>query len=154
MNKNHKIKWVLDLAGHAETFVWECIETRVTKKYWLTSEKTLTTGKYKIPLTCSIGETCFTSISVIRGKLFSDNHKILNYVHKDTNYLLYVIITLVNNIRGWDTLFYDKLKAPDLGSRSRGLNNLCGRMIFGPFEKFYHEGTIWRGPTAVISFII
>ena len=27
-------------------------------------------------------------------------------------------------------------------------------MIFGPFEKNYHEGTLWRGSRSVISFII
>ena len=26
-------------------------------------------------------------------------------------------------------------------------------MIFGPFEKCFHEGTFWRGPRAVIPFI-
>ena len=27
-------------------------------------------------------------------------------------------------------------------------------MIFGPFEKCFHGGTLWRGPRAVIYFIL
>ena len=52
-----------------------------------------------------------------------------------------------------DTVFYDGVKASDLGSRSRVLKHLHGRMIFGPFEK-NHEGTLCRGPRAVISLIL
>ena len=29
-----------------------------------------------------------------------------------------------------------------------------GRTVFDTFETFYHEGTLWRGPIAVISFIL
>ena len=41
-----------------------------------------------------IGGTIFTSIAVIGGRLFSNQHKNLNHVHKDSKDLVYVIITL------------------------------------------------------------
>ena len=66
----------------------------------------------------------------------------MNHVHKDNEYFLSVIITLGTNIRGGDTVFYDGTKTSDLESRAHALNNLHGRMIFGPFEKCFHEGTI------------
>ena len=66
--------------------------------------------KRKIPSKCRIEETCFTSVALNGGKLFSNNPKSMNHVHKDTNYVLYVIITLGANIRGVDTVFYDEVK--------------------------------------------
>ena len=59
----------------------------------------------------------------------------MNHVHKENNYLLSVIITPVNNIRGGGTVFYDGVKTSDLGSRAHVLKHLHGRMVFGPFEK-------------------
>ena len=67
--------------------------------------------------------------------------------------MLYVIITLINNIRGGDTVFYDRIKTSDLGSRAHILKHLFGRMIFVPFFSFC-EGNLWRGPGAIISLII
>ena len=51
-------------------------------------------------------------------------------------------------------MFHDGLKPSDLGSRSHVLKHLHGRMIFGPFEREIHEGTLFRGHITVISFII
>ena len=67
---------MLDLEGQAETFVWGCIEKIKTKRYWFTLKKILTTAKEKIPSKCIIGETCFTFIYAIEGKLFSNHPKI------------------------------------------------------------------------------
>ena len=65
-----------------------------------------------------------------------------------------VIITLVKNISGGDTVFYDGVKISDLGSRAHILKHLHERMIFGPFEIFFHEGTLRSGYRAVISLIL
>ena len=102
-------------------------------------------SKRKIPSKYIIGEICFTSIAVIGGKLFSHNPKNMNHVHKYTNYLLSIIITLKTYMRGGYTVFYDRVKTTDLGIRAHALKYLHGRMIFGPFETIYHEGTLWRG---------
>ena len=51
-------------------------------------------------------------------------------------------------------MFYDGLKTSDLVSRARVLKHLHGRMIFGPFERKIHEGTLWSGYRSVISFIL
>ena len=52
------------------------------------------------PSKCRIGETFFTSMDVIGGKLFSKNRKNMKHVHKGSNYLLYVILNLGKKIRG------------------------------------------------------
>ena len=64
----------------------------------------------------------FTSMAVIGGKLFSNHHKNLNHVHKDSKDLVSVIIILGKNISGGDTVFYDGVKTFDLGSRVNVLN--------------------------------
>ena len=116
--------------------------------------KKLEKGKEMLPSTCRIGGNLFTSMAVIGGKLYSYNHKNLNHVHKDSKYLVSVIITLGKYISGGETVFYDWVKTSDLGSRAHILKHLRGIMIFGPFEKVFHEGTFWSGYWAVISFIL
>ena len=91
-------------------------------------------------------------MAVIGGRLVSNHHKNLNHVHKDSNNLVYFIITLGENISGGDTVFYDGVKTSDLGIRSHILKFLHERMIFDPFE-FFYEGTLLRGHKSVISFI-
>ena len=93
-------------------------------------------------------------MAVIGGKIFSNYPKNLNHVYKDSKDLISVIITLGKDISGGDTVFYDGVKISDLGSRAHILKHLHGRMIFGPFEKVFHEGTLWSGYRAVISFIL
>ena len=92
-------------------------------------------AKEILPSKCRIGETNFTSMAVIGGRIFSNHHKNLNHVHKDSKYLVSVIITMGKNISGEDTVFYYGVKTSDLGSRSHVLKILHGRMIFGPLKK-------------------
>ena len=68
--------------------------------------------------------------------------------------MVYVIITVGKDISGGDTVFYDGVKKSELGSRAYILKYLHGIMIFGPFEKVFHEGTLWSGYRAVVSFIL
>ena len=93
-------------------------------------------------------------MAVIGGKLYSNLPKNLNRLHKDSKDMFSVIITVVKDISGVDTVFYDGVKTSDLWSRAHVLKHLHGRMIFGPFEKKFHEGTLWSGYRAVISFIL
>ena len=74
-------------------------------------------------------------MDVIGGRLYSNRPKNLNHVHKDSKYLVSVIISLGGNISGGDTVFYDVVKTSELGSRAHVLKCLHGRMIFCPFEK-------------------
>ena len=111
-------------------------------QYWSNLKEKLEMAKEILPSTCRIGETIFTSMAVIGGKLYSNHPKNLNHVHKDSKNLVHVIITLGGDISGGDNVFYYGVKTSDLGSRAHVLKNLYGRMIFGPFEK-NHEGTIW-----------
>ena len=59
----------------------------------------------------------------------------MNHVHKDSKYMVSVIITVGKYISGGDTVFYDGVKTSDFVSRARILKYLHGRMIIGPFEK-------------------
>ena len=93
-------------------------------------------------------------MDVIGGKVFSNSPKNMNHVHKDTKYLFSVIITLGTNTRGGDTALHDGVKTYYLGIRYHVLKHLHGRMGFDPFEKNYHEDNLWRGPRAVMFFII
>ena len=93
-------------------------------------------------------------MAVIGGKMYRNHPKNLNYIHKDTRDLVSVIITLGKYISGGDTVFYDGVKPSDFGSRSHIIKHLHGSMVFGPFEKGFHEGTMWSGYRAVISFIL
>ena len=111
-------------------------------------------AKEILPSTCRIGGTFFASMAVIGGKLYRNHPKNMNHVHKDTKDLVSVIITLGKNVSGGDTFFCDGVKKSDLGSRAHILKHLHRRMIFGPFEKVLHEGTLWSGYRAVIFFIL
>ena len=87
----------------------------------------------------------FTSMAVIGGKLYRNHPKNLNHVHKDIKYLVSFIITLGKDKSGGNTVFYDGVKSSDFGSRAHILKHLHGRMVFGPFEKVFHEGNLWSG---------
>ena len=93
-------------------------------------------------------------MDVIGGKLYHNHPKNMNDVYKDIKDLVSVIITLGKDISGGDTVFYDGVKSSDFGSRDHILKNLHGRMVFGTFEKVFHEGNLWSGYRAVISFIL
>ena len=93
-------------------------------------------------------------MAVIGGQLYRNHPRNPNHIHKDTKDLVSVIITLGKNIIGGDTVFYDGMKTCDVGNRSHILKHSHGRMVFGPFEKVFHEGTLWSGYRSVISFIL
>ena len=54
-----KEKWILDLAGEDENFIWGCIEKRQQQNIGKKLEKCLIEAKENILLQCRIGETCF-----------------------------------------------------------------------------------------------
>ena len=51
-------------------------------------------AKEILPSTCRIGGTIFTPMAVIGGRLFSNHHKNMNHVHKDSKELVSVIIKM------------------------------------------------------------
>ena len=61
-----------------------------------------------------IRKTIFTYISIIRVKIYSNHPKNMNHVHKYTNDLVSVIITLGTNKSGLDNMFYEGVKMTDL----------------------------------------
>ena len=115
--------------------------------------KFLTAAKQKIRLQFRIEETCFTSIDVIGGKICSNNPKNMNYVHKDSKDLVSVTINLGKNISGGGTVFNVGVKKKDSIKRYHVLKYLHGRIIMGPFERCFHEGSLWKWHRTVIYFI-
>ena len=128
-------------------------EKKLTQ-YWSNLKLKLEKSKEILPSTCRIGETIFTPMAVIGGRLYRNHPKNRNHMHKDVKDLVSVIITLGKYIIGGDTVFYDGVKSCDFGNRAHILKNSHGRMVFGPFEKVFHEGTLWSGYRSVISFIL
>ena len=49
-------------------------------------------------------------MAVIIGKLYSNHPNNINHVHKDTKYMVSVIINVVKDISGGDTVFYYGVK--------------------------------------------
>ena len=49
--------------------------------------------------------------------------------------------TLGKNITGGDTVLYDGNKTYNVGNRIHIIKHSHGRMIFGLFERVFHEGT-------------
>ena len=128
---------------------------RVTKKYWSTLKQKPTISNEILPSKFGIGRGGgVTSMYLISGKLISNNPKNMNHKHKDSKDLFSVIITQGKYKRGGENVFYDGVKISGLGSRARVLKHLHGRMIFASLEKYFHEGTLWRGPRSVISSIL
>ena len=69
--------------------------------------KKLDKVRENIPKQYMIGDACFTALATIGGNLFTIRPKNLNPVHKESTYLLSVIIILVTNVHGDETVFYD-----------------------------------------------
>ena len=101
-----------------------------------------------------IGDTFFILLATIGVNLFTRHPKNLNHVHKDSNYLLSVIIILGTDVHGGETVFNDGEKMYDIGKRSHILKHLHGRCVVDGFDKTLHEGSILTGHRAVISFIL
>ena len=97
-------------------------------------------AKEIIPNECRIGDTCFTSLATIGGNLYTRNAKNLNRVHKDSKYLMLVIIILGTDVHGGET--------------AHVLKHSHGRCVIGSFDKILHEGSLWTSHRAVISFIL
>ena len=63
-----------------------------------------------LPSTCRIGKGNLTSMAVIGGRLFSNHHKNMKNIHKDSKDLVSIIITLGKDTSGGKTMFYDGVK--------------------------------------------
>ena len=106
--KGHEIlqqPWILALAKSVETFIIVSIYEMPTIKYWQNLGSTMDKAKDMIPKECRIGDTCFTSLATVGGNLYTRHPKNLNHVHKDSKYLLLVIIILGTDVHGGEKFF-------------------------------------------------
>ena len=99
--------WVIALAKSVETFIIFSIYYMPTIKYWQTLGRDMKKAKKMIPKECRIGDTCFTSLAIIGGNLYTRHVKNLNHVHNDSKDLLSVIIILGTDVNGGEKVFYD-----------------------------------------------
>ena len=122
-------------------------------KYWEYQKWNIATAQPKIPEKSKMVNIYFTSVAVLGGKLHISHPTNMNYVNKKSNSLLYDIVTLGTNVHGGDTILNDVICVYDLGQRTHVLKHLHGRCIVGPFERVFHEISLWRRNRAIVSFI-
>ena len=77
-----------------------------------------------------------------------------NHVHKDSKDILLVIIILGTDVNGGETVFNDGKNMNDNGKIAHVLKHSHERCVIGYFDKNLHEGSIWNGHRAVLSFIL
>ena len=106
-------------------------------KYWDRQRWDIIKAKEKPPQKCRFGNTCFTSLSVIGGKIYSPHPNHRNHVHKDHNDFLSLIIKFGTNVSGGDNFFNDIICVYDLCQISHVLKHLHIICIVGPFERFF-----------------
>ena len=99
--------WIISLAKSFETFLMVSISDMPTIKHWKNLGIFMDKSKEKILKQCRIGDTCFTSLETIGVNLFTRHPKNLNIVHKDSNYLLSVIIILGKKFQSGERVFND-----------------------------------------------
>ena len=155
--KGHQIlqqPWIISLAKSIETFIEVSMIEMPTIKYWKNLGRIMNQAKMMIPEECRIGDTCFTSLETIGGNLYTRHANNLNHVHKGSKDLLLVITILGTDVNGGETVFYDGENMNDIGKRAHVLKHSHGRCVIGSFDKILHEGSIWTGHRAVLSFIL
>ena len=106
--KGHQIlqqPCIIALANSIEKFLIVSIGDIPTVKYWKKLGRIMEEAKVMIPKERRIGDTCFTSLETIGGNLYTRHVKNLNNVQKDSKYLLSVIIILVTDVNGGETVF-------------------------------------------------
>ena len=106
--------WILALSKLVETFIMVSISDMSTIKYWKNLGTIMDKSKEKIPKECRIDDTCFTSFATIGGNLYKIHPRNLNRVHRDSRYLLSVIIILGTDFNGGETVFYDEDNMNDI----------------------------------------
>ena len=65
-----------------------------------------------------------------------------------------MIIILGTYVHCGEAIFYDGEKMNDIGKRAHVLKHSHGRYVVDDFDKILHEGSIWTGHRAVLSFIL
>ena len=97
--------WIIASAKSIETFIIVSIYEMPTIKYWQNLGSTMDKAKEMIPKECRIGDTCFTSLATIGGKLYTIHVNNLNHVNKGSKDIMLVIIILGTDVNCDETVF-------------------------------------------------
>ena len=65
-----------------------------------------------------------------------------------------MIILLVTDVNGGETIVYYGENMNGIEKRAHVLKHSHGRCVIGSFDKILHEGSLWTGHRAIISFIL
>ena len=80
-----------------------------------------------------------------------ETSKNINRVQKDINDLLSVIIILVTDVHGGETVFLNGMTMNEIGKIAHFLKHSHGRCVVGAFYKILHEVSIWTITRTVLS---
>ena len=125
-----------------------------TIKYWQNLGRIMNQAKMMIPEECRIGDTCFTSLATIGGNLYTKHVNNLNHVHKDSKYLLSVIIILVTDVNGGETVFNYGENMNEIRKIAHVLKHSHRRCVIDIFDKSLYERSIWNCHRSVLLFIL
>ena len=104
-------------------------------KYWQNLGFVLDTAKENIPIQCSIGDTCFTTLVNIEGNLYIRHTQNSNHVHKYSNDIISVIIIFVRDVHGGEIVFKNRMSMNDIGKRKNFLKHSHANCVVGAFDK-------------------
>ena len=104
-----------------------------TIKYWQNLGRIMKEAKRMIPKECKIGDTCFTSLANIGGNLYTRHVNNIDHLHKDSKYLLSVIIISGTYVNGGETVFNDGENMNYIEKRAHVLKHSNGRCVIGSF---------------------
>ena len=94
------------------------------------------------------------SLGTIRSNLFTRHLKNLNHEHKESNYILLVIIIFRTDVHAVETVFNDGENMNYIGKRAHVLKHSHGRCVVGLFDKSLYEGSICTVHRPVLSLIL
>ena len=104
-------------------------------------------AKVIIPEKYRIRGTCFTAFTLVGD---SSNSGFV-HIHKDNRDVVSIILSLGNNVKGGDTIYYkDKEGMVEL-ARSTFKH---GQFQTGPFHDVYHGAQAWTGQRGICSFYL
>ena len=89
-------------------------------------------------------------MATIVGTLYTSQKNNLNHIHRDSKDLLSVIIILVTDVNGGETVFNDGENMNDIGKRAHLMNHSHVKCVINASDKTLHEGSIWTGRISVL----
>ena len=117
-------------------------------KYNPESKDELDCAKLIIPEKYRIRGTCFTAFTLVG---VGDSSSGFVHIHKDNRDVVSIILSLGNNVKGGDTIYYKDKSGQHEIARTIFKH---GQFQTGPFHDVYHGGQAWTGQRGIFSFYL